>query len=188
MPSLANLSPRSSASSFARRNEFWVQLRGAVIDKMKQFGITEAGSAHNRAKMPIRRATSADLEGVFELAQDFATSFRPEIEAFTASFRLLIAKDDALLLVVEERDQLVGYLLGFDHYALFANGRVSWVEEIMVLDASRRQGHGRALMEHFEQWARSRGSKLVALATRRASAFYLALEYEESASYFRKLL
>ena len=43
-------------------------------------------------------------------------------------------------------------------------------------------------MEEFEQWARSRGSKLVALATRRAAAFYLELGYEESAGYFRKLL
>lgn len=136
----------------------------------------------------IRRATFADLEGVFALTRDFATSFRPEIEAFTEPFRHLIAQEDALLLVVEEPDQLAGYLLGFDHHALFACGRVSWVEEIAVREASRRQGHGRALMAHFEQWAKSRGSKLVALATRRASAFYRAAEYEESATYFRKLL
>jgi GNAT superfamily N-acetyltransferase len=137
---------------------------------------------------PIRRAIFADLEGLFELGRTFATSFQPEIEAFTTSFRHLLAHDDALLLVVEGPDQLLGYLLGFDHYALFANGRVSWIEEIMVREASRRQGHGQALLTHFERWAKSRGSKLVALATRRASAFYLALGYEESATYFRKLL
>jgi GNAT superfamily N-acetyltransferase len=136
----------------------------------------------------LRRATSADLSGVFELAQDFATSFQLEIEAFTAAFQHLIAQDDALLLVVEGPDRLLGYILGFDHYALFANGRVSWVEEVMVRETNRRQGHGQALMTHFEQWAKSRGSKLVALATRRANAFYLALGYEESATYFRKLL
>jgi GNAT superfamily N-acetyltransferase len=136
----------------------------------------------------IRRATSADLEGVFELATDFATSFQPEIEAFAKSFSHLIAQDEALLLVVEEPDQLLAYLLGFDHYALFANGRVSWVEEIMVRKGRRGEGHGERLMMQFEQWARSRGSKLVALATRRAAGFYLSLGYEESATYFRKLL
>ena len=83
---------------------------------------------------------------------------------------------------------MLGYLLGFDHYALFANGRVSWVEEIMVREDRRRQRIGERLMEHFEQWARSRESKLVALGTRRAASFYLALDYEESATYFRKLL
>ena len=83
---------------------------------------------------------------------------------------------------------MLGYLLGFDHYALFANGRVSWIEEIMVREDRRRQRIGENLMQEFEQWAKSRGSKLVALGTRRAATFYLALEYEESATYFRKLL
>lgn len=136
----------------------------------------------------IRRATSTDLEEVFELACDFATSFQPDIEAFSRSFGRLIAQDDALLLVVEESNQLLAYLLGFDHYALFANGRVSWVEEIVVRENRRGEGHGQGLMLQFEQWAESRGSKLVTLATRRAAAFYLSLGYEESATYFRKLL
>ena len=45
-----------------------------------------------------------------------------------------------------------------------------------------------ALMAEFERWATERGAALVALATRRAAPFYLALGYEESATYFRKLL
>ena len=136
----------------------------------------------------IRRATSVDSESVFDLVRDFATSFQPEFGAFESAFVRLIVQDDALLLVVEESGQLLGYLLGFDHYALFANGRVSWVEEIMVQEDRRRQRIGESLMVHFERWAKSRESKLVALATRRAAAFYLALGYEESATYFRKLL
>jgi len=43
-------------------------------------------------------------------------------------------------------------------------------------------------MSAFEAWAKARGAKMVALATRRASSFYLELGYEESATYFRKLL
>ena len=136
----------------------------------------------------IRSAISTDADPVFDLAKDFATSFRPEFGAFETAFARLIVQDDALLLVAEESGQLSGYLLGFDHYALFANGRVSWVEEIMVREDRRRKGVGEGLMNQFEQWAKTRGSKLVALATRRAAAFYLALGYEESASYFRKLL
>ena len=136
----------------------------------------------------IRRAVSGDLEPVFNLGRDFAASFRPELGAFGVAFARLIAQDDATLLVVDESGELLGYLLGFDHYALFANGRVSWAEEIVVREDSRRRRVGEGLMEEFEQWAKSRGSKLVALATRRAAAFYLALGYEESAGYFRKLL
>jgi hypothetical protein len=43
-------------------------------------------------------------------------------------------------------------------------------------------------MQDFERWAAERGAKLVALATRRAAPFYQALGYQESATYFRKLL
>jgi GNAT superfamily N-acetyltransferase len=62
------------------------------------------------------------------------------------------------------------------------------VEEIMVEESCRRQGVGEMLMREFEAWARARECRLVSLATRRASAFYAAIGYEESAVYFRKLL
>ena len=58
----------------------------------------------------------------------------------------------------------------------------------MVRSSRRNQGIGRSLMVAFEGWSAGRGAKLVALATRRAAAFYRAVGYEESATYFRKLL
>lgn len=81
-----------------------------------------------------------------------------------------------------------GYILAFDHVTFFANGRVAWVEEMMVTPGWRRGGVGRKLMETVEQWARERGARLVAMATRRAASFYRGVGYEESAVYFRKLL
>ena len=67
-------------------------------------------------------------------------------------------------------------------------GLGGWVEEITVKKPVRRRGVGKALMENFEEWSRSRGNKLVALAIRRATAFYASIGYEESATFFRKLL
>lgn len=84
--------------------------------------------------------------------------------------------------------EIVGYCLGFDHYTFYANGRVSWVERITVIESVRRKSIGSALMNNFEEWGKTRGSKLVALATRRAKSFYEAIGYEESATFFRKLL
>jgi GNAT superfamily N-acetyltransferase len=136
----------------------------------------------------IRRAAPADSAALFDLAGEFATSFHPQVEAFEESFNFLIKQDAALLLVIDEANELLGYLLGFDHYTLYANGRVSWVEEIMVRPDRRRCGIGRDLMLQFEQWAATRGSRLVALATRRAAPFYAAIGYQEAALYFRKLL
>ena len=65
---------------------------------------------------------------------------------------------------------------------------MAWVEEVAVDAGAQHLGLGRALMAEFEGWARDRQARLVALATRRADAFYVALGYERSAAYFRKLL
>lgn len=136
----------------------------------------------------IRRARQADAAAVLALARPFATSFVVEERAFHHAFSALLASPQAYLAVAETARQLVGYVLGFEHYTFFANGRVAWVEEITVDAARRRQGIGQALMREFEAWAVAHECTLVALATRRAAAFYQALGYEESATYFRKLL
>jgi GNAT superfamily N-acetyltransferase len=136
----------------------------------------------------IRKAEIDDLEAIFALLVDFAMSFKPERAAFDESMRQLLADEAAWLGVAEVNGTVVGYCLGFDHFTFYANGRVSWVEEITVQSEMRRLGIGKALMQHFEGWANKRGSKLVALATRRASTFYRALGYEETALCFRKLL
>lgn len=136
----------------------------------------------------IRPAQYADARAILALAKPFATSFVVDAPAFHQAFSALLASSQAHLAVAETARQLVGYVLGFEHYTFYANGRVAWVEEIMVSAAFRRQGIGQLLMQEFEAWARARGCKLVALATRRAATFYQALGYEESAVYFRKLL
>ncbi|ETW95787.1 MAG: acetyltransferase [Candidatus Entotheonella factor] len=141
-----------------------------------------------RHQVVLRPARLHDREALFPIARDFATSFEVEREPFMENFAALLEEDDAWLRVGEANGHLIAYLLGFDHLTFFANGRVSWVEEVTVIESWRGQGVGAALMSEFEQWAKSRGSRLVALATRRAAPFYQAIGYEESATYFRRLL
>ncbi|MFG2073202.1 GNAT family N-acetyltransferase [Nonomuraea maritima] len=136
----------------------------------------------------IRRAEKSDADAVFALARDFGLTFRPERDAFDAALPTLLADDDALLLAAVVGGRVHGYLLGFVHLTLFANGPVAWVEEALVQSGSRRQGMGRALLEEFERWARSRDARYVAMATRRAPEFYHALGYEASATFYRKVL
>ncbi len=128
------------------------------------------------------------MSDLFPIVAEFATSFIPEHPAFQTAFQRLQEDDHACLLVADHDGRPVGYLLGFDHPTFFANGPVAWVEEVAVRSSWRRNGLGRALMTQFEEWAASRGAKLVALATRRAAEFYRVLGYTESAAYFRKLL
>lgn len=136
----------------------------------------------------IRQAEPQDSQAVFQLARAFATSFVVEQAAFERAFAELLAQTEAFLAVAEANGEIAGYVLGFDHPTFFANGRVAWVEEIMVGEPFRRQGIGRRLIEMFEAWATAREAKIIALATRRAADFYEALGYEESAAYFRKRL
>lgn len=63
---------------------------------------------------------------------------------------------------------------------------LAWLEEIIVAAGQRRAGLGGALVAAFEHWAAGRGCRLVALATRRAEAFYHALGYPPSATYLHK--
>lgn len=135
----------------------------------------------------IRHARDGDADGVAELAGELAQSFTFSAERFRVNYPALLAADGACLLLAADGHEHLGYLLGFRHLTFYANGPVAWVEEIAVRGRSRNQGIGRALMDAFEQWAAAQGCALVALATRRAAAFYRALGYEESATYFRKV-
>jgi GNAT superfamily N-acetyltransferase len=83
---------------------------------------------------------------------------------------------------------IVGYLLASSHLTFLANGPVVWVEEVMVDWPARGSGVGRQLMDAAETWARDQGAAYVSLASRRAGEFYLALGYEESATFFKKTL
>lgn len=136
----------------------------------------------------IRRAASGDVDEVAGLAAALAMSFEFSAARFRENYPALLADEHACLLLAEDGHESVGYLLGFRHLTFYANGPVGWVEEIAVRDQERGRGIGRILMSAFEQWATAQGCALVALATRRAAPFYLALGYEQSAIYFRKIL
>jgi GNAT superfamily N-acetyltransferase len=139
-------------------------------------------------KPVVREASADDADQLFSLVSQFATSFIPERACFDACLKEILANEDAWLSVIEHQGEVTGYCLGFDHHTFYANGRVVWVEEIMIKPEIQRQGMGQKLMEAFEMWAQTRGSRLIALATRRTAPFYQALGYEESAIFFRKLL
>jgi len=139
-------------------------------------------------ELEIRKARPEDEARLLPLVQEFVASFELQTDSFKASFNHLLQNESALVLVAEFEDELVGYVLGFIHDTFYANGPVAWVEEIMVHSEHRRTGLGGRLMESFESWSQTRGAVLSALATRRASEFYEAIGYEESATYFRRLL
>jgi predicted N-acetyltransferase YhbS len=137
----------------------------------------------------IRPAAFADADSIWLLVRDFGPTFGPEREAFDRTFRSVIQTTDALVLVAEENNKsVVGYLLAHCRATFLANSTVAWVEEVMVAERVRRQGAGHALMMAVESWAQAQGAAYVSLASRRAGDFYLALGYEDAATFFKKPL
>lgn len=141
------------------------------------------------ASMTVRLAAVTDAGDVWDLVQDFATTFRPEREAFDLTFRSLLEASGTLVLVAEQRGgSVAGYLLAHCRATFLANGPVVWIEEVMVAEQARRQGVGQALMIEAESWAQSQGAAYASLASRRAGDFYLALAYEDTATFYKKPL
>jgi GNAT superfamily N-acetyltransferase len=136
----------------------------------------------------VRQARLADADVIAALAAELAQSFAFCRSDFDLSYPAMLAERDTCVLAAEQDGDCAGYLLGFCHLTFFANGPVGWVEEVLVRREHRGRGIGRDLMSAFERWAAARGCTMVALATRRAAPFYLALGYEESAAYLRKVL
>jgi len=133
-----------------------------------------------------RKAISSDRDDLYVLAKKLATSFDVHSSEFEHVFKLLLDDANVDLIVAEEQLKLIGYVYLLHHPAFYANGTITWVEELFVLEEYRGKKIGKCLMEEGERRSKERGSKLVALATRRADRFYKSMGYEESATYFKK--
>ncbi len=138
--------------------------------------------------LELRKGTAIDVNAVFALAQKLASSFSLAQDRFEESYSSIIDDESAFLMVAAQNDRIIGYCLGFDHYAFYANGRLSWLEEIFIEEEYRSLKIGKMLMGGFESWCVSRNSKMVNTATHSAPAFYEALGYKQYATYYRKKL
>ncbi len=140
-------------------------------------------------QVTIRRAEPSDADSVRRLARDFATSYALDDAAFDRTYPALLAADDAFVLVAATPELgVAGYLVAHAHRTFYANGPVAWVDEVMVDERARRLGIGRALLTAAEDWARTADARYLALASRRAGPFYQALNYEDSAVFYKKPL
>lgn len=137
----------------------------------------------------VRPAALSDLPAVTTLARALATPSEVTDDAASEILGALVEDPRALLAVAEgDAGVVVGYVLAHRHLAFHADGWVVWVEEVVVDAGARRRGTGRALLDRVEGWAAEHGARHVALASRRAGLFYVALGYEDSAVYYKKAL
>ena len=159
-----------------------------VIERGSCGGGGQAEPVVEAGRVLVRRAAWDDERELLRLTTSFATSFSVDPSRFTQQLRAMLGDSSSALVVASIDAGLVGYAAASMHPTLYANGPVGWIEELMVDVAHREVGVGRLLVSFVEEWVRSSGGVMVSLATRRAAGFWSSMGFEESASYFRRIL
>ncbi|MDE2801775.1 MAG: GNAT family N-acetyltransferase [Chloroflexota bacterium] len=129
----------------------------------------------------VRPAVASDADSVFGLLTLLAMSYQPSRAAFDRTYPLLIASPSAHLLVAEDEEGIAGYVYACDMPTLFANGTITEILELYVVESRRRRGIGARLVNAVVERARERGAVEVTVPTRRASVFYEAIGFESTA-------
>jgi N-acetylglutamate synthase-like GNAT family acetyltransferase len=136
--------------------------------------------------MLIRPAELGDADRLFELLSAFATSYLPSRVSFDRNLPRLLCSPDSDLIVAEREGVVVGYALASDLLTLFANGVVTELQELMVVERCRRQGIGRSRLDAVILRAGGRGAVELTVPTRRAADFYVRAGFVDTAQYFKR--
>lgn len=136
----------------------------------------------------IRSAAIEDMESIFRLANQLSDSVKIDKEIFIDNYRQLITDQSNCILVATLGEGIVGYLSAYFHKAIYANGMVGYVDEIVVLDNHRNVRIGAMLMNELEIISKNRNCILISLATAGAKGFYEKIGYSSKAGYFKKYL
>lgn len=150
-----------------------------------------------RAPAPVAKAIrvrAARLQDAADLARLSSQLGYDVPKAVIAARLKRLAKDPrAAVFVAEMSGKVAGWMQLLDQLVLETGARTE-VAALVVDEAARRSGVGRALMAFAERWARKRGSKFVNLRSNHkraiAHAFYESIGYMhyKSQKAFRKEL
>lgn len=118
--------------------------------------------------MKVREGTLKDLNQLTDLRLQFAMfeqQFMPGSKvkshnSLKKETKELLAKSDTKFLVVEEKDQILGYL-NFFIYPEFKDK--IFVGELLIETAARKKGTASLLFNHLKKWAKSDKRKIIRL-------------------------
>jgi ribosomal protein S18 acetylase RimI-like enzyme len=105
------------------------------------------------AQMQIREFNIADYDGVVRLWKESGLTIRPgdDIEGV----KLKLQRDPDLFLVFEERDEIIGVVMGA------WDGRRGWINHLAVKPSRQRAGIGTALVRDLERRLILKGARKV---------------------------
>lgn len=139
-------------------------------------------------RLVIRSAVIEDKESIFQLANQLSDFVKIDRDIFFNNYHQLITDKNHCIIVAKLEQKIVGYLSGYFHKAIYANGLIGYVDEIVVLDAQRNLKIGTMLMNELEVICKNKNCILISLATAGAKEFYEKLGYSNKAGYYKKYL
>ena len=118
----------------------------------------------------IRPATIDDLETIISLNHDlfahehqFNSTYNlhwPQSPSGRDYFQKRLTQDNAICLIAEKNNQVVGYLVGFiDTYSFRSHNPILEIENMLVIDTHRRQTIGTKLIQELKAWAKTKQVK-----------------------------
>lgn len=141
-----------------------------------------------KERLIIRNAGIEDKDSIFQLANQLSDFVKIDKDIFSNNYQELISNQNHCILVAELEKSVIGYLSGYFHKTIYANGLVAYVDEIVILNTHRNFNIGTVLMNELEIVAKNKNCILVSLATAGAKGFYEKIGYATKAGYFKKYL
>lgn len=136
----------------------------------------------------VRHAVHKDILQILTLANQLSDAVRVSESYLQTNFSRFLENEQHCILVAVENNDLIGYVSGYFHEAIYASGKVAYVDEIVVGITERNRNIGTKLMTCFEDVARENDCLIVSLATHGARKFYETLGYHSRAGYYKKYL
>lgn len=136
----------------------------------------------------IREATLDDQHAIFILANQLHDRINIDENKFPGIYKSIIEDNKQLLFVAELDSKPIGYFCSYIHSAIYANGNVMFLDEIVVDTSYRSKKIGNLLMAKLEEQASQYSCMLISLATASATEFYSKIGYSSNASYYKKYL
>ncbi|MDQ0576627.1 GNAT family N-acetyltransferase [Agromyces albus] len=139
--------------------------------------------------MLIRLADATDSAAIASLLGELGYPTTPS--AVAARFvRVASSAQDAAWLALDDDGEPIGFAAGHHTWVYVLDAPVAELTSLVVTEASRGTGAGRALVDAFEAWCAAAGCVRASVASsfRRvdAHAFYERLGYEQLAKKFEK--
>ena len=137
--------------------------------------------------MNIANATLDDVPALSQLLDDLfciEQDFQPNAERQTRGLNLLLQHPDSAVIMVarDTHGDLVGMVSAQLVISTAEGAASAWVEDMVVSEACRGKGVGRALLDSLQQWAKSKGATraqlLVDLDNEAALGYYQHLGWQ----------